>query len=131
MRLRSACIAALVASVCLWAVCLSAAATPQARKLKIYISADMEGVVGVVSGEQLSPTGFEYNRFREFMTSEVNAAIQAAYESGATEVVISDSHGNGQNILIEKLPKSVTLPAPSFVMPVAPVIPVAPLSERE
>ena len=75
--------------------------------MKIYISADMEGVVGVVSGEQLGPTGFEYARFREFMTQEVNAAIQGAMAAGATEVVVSDSHGNGQNLLIEKLPNTV------------------------
>jgi D-amino peptidase len=65
-------------------------------KLKIYISADMEGVAGVVSGEQLGPTGFEYQRFREFMTQEVNAAIGAAFKAGATEILVSDSHGNGQ-----------------------------------
>ena len=40
----------------------------QDRNMKIYISADMEGVVGVVTGEQLGPQGFEYNRFRELMT---------------------------------------------------------------
>jgi D-amino peptidase len=81
----------------------------QEKKMKIYISADMEGVVGTVSGDQLGPTGFEYQRFREFMTAEVNAAIEAAFEAGATDVVISDSHGNAQNLLIEKLPKNVLL----------------------
>jgi D-amino peptidase len=92
----------------------------QERKLKIYISADMEGVVGVVTGEQLGPQGFEYTRFREFMTQEVNAAIEAAFEAGAAEIVISDSHGNGQNLLIEKLPKNVLLvrawPRPLMMM---------------
>jgi D-amino peptidase len=87
----------------------STAVQGQVKKMKIYISADMEGVVGVVSGEQLSPTGFEYQRFREFMTQEVNAAVEAAFAAGATEVVISDSHGNAQNLLIEKLPKNVLL----------------------
>ncbi len=77
--------------------------------LKIYISADMEGVVGVVTGEQLGPGGFEYERFRQFMTNEVNAAIDAARAAGATEFVISDSHGNGQNLLIEQLPDDVTV----------------------
>jgi D-amino peptidase len=76
---------------------------------KIYISADMEGVVGSVTGEQLGPGGFEYQRFREFMTAEVNAAIDAARAAGATEFVVSDSHGNGQNLLIEKLPDDVTV----------------------
>lgn len=82
-------------------------ANAQQRRLKIYISADMEGVVGVVSGEQLGPQGFEYARFREFMTQEVNAAIQGAMAAGASEIVVSDSHGNGQNLLIEKLPNTV------------------------
>lgn len=89
-------------------------------KLKIYISADMEGVVGAVTGEQLGPSGFEYERFREFMTREVNVAIAAAYEAGATEILVSDSHGNGQNLLIEKLPKSVQIvrswPRPLMMM---------------
>jgi D-amino peptidase len=74
---------------------------------KIYISADMEGVVGAVTGEQLSPGGFEYEKFRGFMTAEVNAAIDAGRAAGATEFLISDSHGNGQNLLIEQLPDDV------------------------
>ena|ERR1043166_9900122 len=90
------------------------------RPMKIYISADMEGIVGVVTGEQLSPQGFEYERFREFMTQEVNAAVEAALASGATEVVVSDSHGNGQNLLLEKLPRNITLvrswPRPLMMM---------------
>ena len=90
------------------------------EKLKIYISADMEGVVGVVTGEQLGPSGFEYQRFRGFMTAEVNAAIEAAFEAGATDIVVSDSHGNGQNLLIEKLPKNVMIvrswPRPLMMM---------------
>ena len=77
--------------------------------LKIYISADMEGVVGAVTDEQLGPGGFEYERFRQFMTNEVNATIDAARAAGATEFVISDSHGNGQNLLIEQLPVDVTV----------------------
>jgi D-amino peptidase len=85
----------------------SVAVNAQQRRLKIYISADMEGVVGVVSNEQLGPQGFEYARFREFMTQEVNAAITGAMAGGASEIVISDSHGNGQNLLIEKLPNNV------------------------
>ena len=77
--------------------------------LKIFISADMEGVVGVVNGEQLGPTGFEYGRFREFMTREVLAEIDGARAAGATEFVVADSHGNGLNLLIEMLPADVTV----------------------
>jgi D-amino peptidase len=50
----------------------------------------------------------------------VNAAIEAAIEAGATEIVVSDSHGNGQNLLIEKLPRNITLvrswPRPLMMM---------------
>ncbi|MCP4654266.1 MAG: M55 family metallopeptidase [bacterium] len=79
------------------------------EKLKIYISVDMEGLAGVVTQEQLGPSGFEYQRFRQFMTDEVNAAIDGARTAGATEIVVSDSHGNGQNLLIEQLPNEVTI----------------------
>ena len=77
--------------------------------LKVYISADMEGVAGVVTGEQLGPSGFEYGRFRQFMTDEVLAAVEGARNAGATEILISDSHGNGQNIFLEQLPSDITL----------------------
>ncbi len=95
-------------------------ANSQVKKMKIYISADMEGVVGVVTADQLTPGGFEYERFRGFMTDEVNTAIEAAFAAGATEIVVSDSHGNGENLLIEKLPKNITLvrswPRPLMMM---------------
>ncbi|MDQ3665452.1 MAG: M55 family metallopeptidase [Acidobacteriota bacterium] len=113
MKSRAICLAILLMS---FGITVGA----QERKLKIYISADMEGVVGVVTGEQLGPQGFEYQRFREFMTQEVNAAIEAAFAAGATEIVVSDSHGNGQNLLIEKLPKNILLvrawPRPLMMM---------------
>ncbi len=90
------------------ALCLLFVSSSAAQDgLKIYISADMEGLAGVVTGEQLGPTGFEYSRFRQFMTDEVNAAIWAAKEAGATEILVSDSHGNGQNLLIEQLPEDI------------------------
>ncbi|GAB4520547.1 MAG: M55 family metallopeptidase [Parvularculaceae bacterium] len=74
---------------------------------KIYISVDMEGVAGVVSPEQLGPSGHEYARFREFMTGEAIAAIEGAREAGAGEIVVSDSHGNMLNLLVERMPEGV------------------------
>jgi D-amino peptidase len=79
------------------------------NKLKIYISVDMEGIAGVVTDHQLGPDGFEYQRFREFMTAETLAAITAAKEAGATEILVSDSHGNMENLLIEKFPPDVQI----------------------
>lgn len=79
------------------------------RPLKVFISADMEGIAGVVTQDQLGPTGFEYDRFRGFMTAEVLAAIQGARDAGATTILVTDAHGNGENILIERLPDDVTI----------------------
>jgi len=76
---------------------------------RIYISADMEGVTGAVTGDQLGPDGFEYARFRQFMTNEVLAAIEAARAAGASEILVSDSHGNGENLLIEQFPADVKI----------------------
>ncbi len=50
--------------------------------LKVYISADMEGVVGVVTSDHLGPTGWEYQNARKWLTGEVNAAIGAAKGGG-------------------------------------------------
>jgi D-amino peptidase len=70
---------------------------------------DMEGVVGVVTPDQLEPSGFEYQRFREFMTKETLAAVNAAKEMGANDILVSDSHGNGENLLIEQFSKDVRI----------------------
>ena len=67
----------------------------------------MEGITGVVQPAQLGPDGFEYQRAREWMTGEVSAAIAAIRESGPADIVVCDSHGNGQSLLIDKLPEDV------------------------
>ena len=88
---------------------LGLAGVARAAGPKVYISVDMEGIAGVVTGDQLGPQGFEYQRFREFMTGETLAAIEGARAAGASEFVVSDSHGNGENLLIEKFPKDVSI----------------------
>jgi D-amino peptidase len=87
----------------------SANARAAGAPLKVYISVDMEGVAGVVTADQLLPSGFEYERFRRFMTDEAVAAVRGAQAAGATEVVVSDSHGNGESLLIELFPKDVQI----------------------
>lgn len=90
--------------------CLSVSpATTQPRGLKVHISVDMEGIAGVVTGDQIGPQGFEYGRFREFMTKEALAAVAAAKEAGATEIVVADAHGNGENLLVEQFPPDVRI----------------------
>ena len=76
---------------------------------KIFISVDMEGITGVVQPAQLGPEGFEYQRAREWMTEEVNAAIAGIRDAGPAEIVVCDSHGNGQSVLIDRLPDDVRI----------------------
>lgn len=66
--------------------------------------AHMEGVVGTVTGDQLGPAGFEYQRFREFMTREVLAAIRVVRSVAPADIVVADAHGNGENLLLELFP---------------------------
>ncbi len=71
--------------------------------MKILIAADMEGISGVTTWEQVTPGHAEYARFRRLMTADVNAAIRGALEAGADEVIVADGHWNGSNMLIEEL----------------------------
>lgn len=97
-------------SVSWWVLLLLATpAGARANGMKVFISVDMEGIAGVVSGDQLGPQGFEYERFRGFMTSEALAAIEGARAAGAAEFVVADAHGNGENLLIEKFPRDVQI----------------------
>lgn len=80
--------------------------------MKVFISADIEGITGLVSWSQCSrPDGksFDYLFARRMMTHDVNAAIRGARAAGATEIVVKDSHGNSKNLLIEDLEPGVRL----------------------
>ncbi|UCE41101.1 MAG: M55 family metallopeptidase [Candidatus Aminicenantes bacterium] len=79
------------------------------EKLKVYISVDMEGIAGVVNGEQTSASGGDYGIARRWMTQEVNAAIRGALEAGATEIVVNDSHGSMRNVIISELDSAASL----------------------
>lgn len=71
--------------------------------MKIFISADIEGVAGVVTPQQGQPGNTEYERARRLMTEEASAAVAGAFDGGATEVVVNDSHGPKTNLVPELL----------------------------
>lgn len=77
--------------------------------MKIYISADIEGVAGVTAGAETEPLTPEWSRMRRLMTAEVNAAIEGALAAGATEILVNDSHWSMNNIIIEDLNPAATL----------------------
>ncbi|MFP4588972.1 MAG: M55 family metallopeptidase [Candidatus Acetothermia bacterium] len=71
--------------------------------MKVLISADMEGISGVVNGNQVTPGEEEYKTAREMMIKDTNAAIEGALDAGADEIVVNDSHDGMVNLLPEKL----------------------------
>ncbi len=73
--------------------------------MKLFISADMEGVAGVVHQEHTARDGREHDRARRLMTEEVNAAIEGALEAGVTDILVNDSHGTMRNLIPELLHK--------------------------
>ena len=91
------------------AASFATAGTHAQNGVRVLISVDMEGVVGTVTSDQLGPTGFEYGRFRDFMTREAVAAVTAAKAAGATDIIVADAHGNGENLLIEQFPSDVRI----------------------
>ncbi len=71
--------------------------------MKVYISADMEGITGITGITETKKGEEDYSRARQLMTEDVNAAIEGAIETGASEILVNDSHWDMRNILIEKL----------------------------
>lgn len=77
--------------------------------MKIFISADIEGVAGCTLKEECHKDKPEYAKFAEQMTQEVLAAIEGAVAAGADEIVIKDGHGSATNIDVIKMPGCATL----------------------
>jgi D-amino peptidase len=71
--------------------------------MKILIACDMEGISGVVHWDQVMPGSAEYPRFQAIMTGDANAAVRGAFDGGADEVLVTDGHNTGRNLLVEAL----------------------------
>ncbi|GAA2276094.1 peptide ABC transporter substrate-binding protein [Streptomyces ruber] len=71
--------------------------------MRIFISADMEGVTGLVDADDVQPGGRDYERGRLMMAEDVNAAVRGAVAAGATDIIVNDAHGPMRNILPESL----------------------------
>ncbi|MFF9554904.1 M55 family metallopeptidase [Streptomyces albus] len=77
--------------------------------MKVYISADMEGVTGLVGADDVQMGGRDYDRGRVMMTEDVNAAVRGALAGGAGEVVVNDTHSTMRNLLVESLHPAASL----------------------
>ena len=77
--------------------------------MKVLISVDIEGVAGVFHPEQTRAGNVEYEQARRWMTHEANAAAQGAFDGGASQVWINDSHGGFRNLMPDLLDQRARL----------------------
>jgi len=69
--------------------------------MKVFISADMEGISGVTRGAMTESNHADFALARGLMTKDVNAAVQGALQAGATEIWVKDAHGSANNLIVE------------------------------
>ena len=76
---------------------------------RVFVSVDMEGIWGIVHGDQVSSASAEYGQARRWMAEDVNAVVEGLFLAGASEVVVNDSHGSMRNIIADALDKRASL----------------------
>lgn len=89
--------------------------TSGAKDLKIYILADMEGISGIRKMEQVQADKPAYEEGRRLMMAEINAAIDAAFSSGATTVIAADTHGGGGQLRLQEMDPRAAYETPDSV----------------
>jgi len=77
--------------------------------MKIYISADIEGITGIVHWNETEKLKSDSQEFCNQMTKEVKAACGTAINFGVKEIWIKDAHDTGRNIIASILPKEAKL----------------------
>ncbi len=77
--------------------------------MRVFISADIEGVCGISSWEEARPREPDYRQFRQQMQLETAAACEGALAAGAAHVVVKDAHGPARNLKGAELPPPTQL----------------------
>ncbi len=77
--------------------------------MKIFISADIEGITGVTHWDETEKTKSDHKEFAHQMTLEVKAACEGAIDAGADEIWIKDAHDTARNIDHNLLPRNTKL----------------------
>jgi len=77
--------------------------------MKVFISADIEGVAGITAPEEADPAHADIKYFKDQMTREVKAACDGALAAGAKAIVVKDAHWTGRNIDPRALPECVEI----------------------
>jgi D-amino peptidase len=77
--------------------------------MKIYISADIEGVADITHWDEADKSKSDFKRHADQMALEVGAACEGSLNAGADEIWIKDAHGSARNIDHNALPGNVKL----------------------
>jgi D-amino peptidase len=84
--------------------------------MRVQIISDMEGVAGIVRGDQTNAGKPLYEEGRKLYTEEINAAVRGAKKAGADEVVVMDHHGAGEAFSFNSLIPDLLDPACEYVV---------------
>lgn len=77
--------------------------------MKVFISADIEGITTTTVWDETNPSHAFYAPHAKQMTEEVLACIEGAKSAGAKEIFVKDAHGPGMNIDTTRMPSGVKL----------------------
>lgn len=78
--------------------------------MKVFIGCDIEGVTGVTYWHETENTKEDYDRSCIQMTREVNACCLGVLEEYPhAEILVKDSHGRANNLIMEDLPRQVKI----------------------
>lgn len=78
--------------------------------MRVLVSVDMEGIAGVVHGDDVIPGHGEYERNRRLLTAEANAAVRGVHAFAAdAQVLVTEAHAGFRNLLPESLDRRAEL----------------------
>src|SRR5262249_33975790 len=81
----------------------------EAGRMKILISAEVEGATGVTWPSAVRPGTEQWQRCRRMFNSEVNAAVAGFCAGGAEQVLVNEAHATMRNLLLEELDERAVL----------------------
>jgi D-amino peptidase len=71
--------------------------------MRVFVVSALEGVSGIVKFGQIVGGRDLYDESRRLYTEEINAAVRGAKAAGATEIVVMDCHGAGDEWMFNSL----------------------------
>ena len=77
--------------------------------MTVLIMADLEGISGVYTREQVLPSQSRFNEGRKFLTKDINVCAAALKAAGVDKVYVRDCHGGSYALLWDEVSEDVDL----------------------